>query len=285
MNSKTRVTIIFGTSLSAIFLLSSGIFVVAGATSLPTFAPAFNLSNDGFRATDSNVQNSGSNVYVVWTEGPHGIYFRASSDDGTTWNPPTSSSALKISSSRGNTNAPLMTDSGNYVYIVWPQSSQIYFAVSTNNGASFSAPLVVSTSGVTSLTPVIAAYGSDVYVAYDGGGHSYVTASSNNGATWTKPFLYGSGPEPQVAAWRTNAYAIADSSSRATTAITVTHNNGVSWTKTGSSGGSEPWIAAQGTNVIAAWETKGSTSKVYSHHKYKLWHHIHKAVLVILDCT
>ena len=133
----------------------------------------------------------------------------------------------------------------------------------TNSGSSFSTAVVISGAVLSCETPSIAVYGNDVYVAFDGGGHAYVTASSNNGAAWTTPFQYSSGGEPQIAAWGTNAYAIADTSSRATTTIAVSTNNGMTWTKSGSGGGSEPMIAAYGTNVIAAWESKGTASTVH----------------------
>jgi len=215
-----------------------------------------NLSNDTFNATDPNVQNVGSNVYAVWTEASHGVWFRVNS--GGTW-----SNAIELSPTGGSAGFPLMAAVGTDVYVVWSQSSNIYFAVSSNSGSSFSSAVVVSKTTSPNITPVIAAYGNDVYVAYNGAGGSYVTASTNNGATWTTPFKYASGPEPQIAAWGTNAYAIADSSSRSTTSIAVSANNGNTWTKSGSGGGSEPWISAYGTNVIAAWETKGNKSVVH----------------------
>ncbi len=144
----------------------------------------------------------------------------------------------------------------------WSQKGSIYFAGSTNSGTSFLSAIVVSGTIASSQTPVVAAYGNDVYVAFDGGGHSYVTASSNNGVTWTAPFEYSTGPEPQIAAWGTNAYAVADASSRGSNFVSVTNNNGQTWTKSGTTGGSEAWVSTYGANVVVAWETKGTASLV-----------------------
>jgi len=104
-----------------------------------------------------------------------------------------------------------------------------------------------------------------VYVAYDGNGSSYVTSSTDAGFAWTTPFEYGSGPEPQLAAWGSNAYAVSDSFSRTTTPLYYSNNNGTTWNKATTNGGisAEPWIMASGTNVIAAWETKNTDSDVY----------------------
>ena len=217
-----------------------------------------NLSNDTFNATDPNVQNVGNNVYAVWTEASHGIWFRVSVDGGQAW-----SSEIRLSpTGEGTPGFPLMTAVGTDVYVAWSQKGSIYFAGSTNSGTSFLSAIVVSGTIASSQTPVVAAYGNDVYVAFDGGGHSYVTASSNNGVTWTAPFEYSTGPEPQIAAWGTNAYAVADASSRGSNFVSVTNNNGQTWTKSGTTGGSEAWVSTYGANVVVAWETKGTASLV-----------------------
>jgi hypothetical protein len=250
MDHKFRI--ITATTLCILF---SAMPVLLASVSALTVTTAVNLSNDTYKASYPDVLNVGNNVYVVWSEGAHGDWFRVSSDGGGTW-----STALRLIA--GTTSAPWIAASGTYGYVVWTEAGVTYVAISSNSGSSFGTPIAVSGKVTSCETPVIAAYGNDVYVAADCGGHSYVTVSSNNGGTWTTPFLYASGPEPQIAAWGTDAYAIADSSSRATTAIAVSTNNGASWLKSGSSGGSEPWISAYGTNVVAAWETKGSASVV-----------------------
>ena len=65
-------------SLLAILLPSS--FMVSRADSLatPTFSTAINLSADKNIAQYPMVANSGDNVYVAWTEGKAGIFFRSS---------------------------------------------------------------------------------------------------------------------------------------------------------------------------------------------------------------
>ena len=72
-----------------------------------------NLSNDTFNATDPNVQNVGNNVYAVWTEASHGIWFRVSVDGGQAW-----SSEIRLSpTGEGTPGFPLMTAVGTDVYV------------------------------------------------------------------------------------------------------------------------------------------------------------------------
>lgn len=253
-----------------IFLVSafSVVSLNSSATSaVPSFASAYNLSNDQGKAQEPNVQNSGSNVYVAWTEGSKGILFRSSPDNGTTWNPPLTSPATRLSPKGGTAQYPLMAAFGSDVYVVWSQSSssgsnlQIYIAASTNYGATFSPALLVDSSPSTAeTTPVVAAYGSTVYVAWSANSSSMIAASANNGASFGPPFQYSYQHEPQVAASGSYGYAVADGG-----ALYVSPNNGATWQHVliGGCCGSEPWIEASGNNVIVAWETKGSSSQVY----------------------
>jgi hypothetical protein len=257
-----KVTAIIAIALSLLFSISPALLANVAALGVSS---TINISNDSFNASYPNVQNVGNNVYVVWSESSHGIWFRSSSNSGQTF-----STAVRISASGGVSQFPLMTANGSNVYVVWAQSVdnilQVYFAASANNGVSFSpAKIVDNEPNATCITPVIASYGNDVYVAYDGNGSSYVTSSTNAGATFSTPFRYGSGPEPQLAAWGTNAYAVSDSFSRTTTPLWYTDNAGNTWNKASTNGGAsaEPWIAASGTDVVAAWETKSNASDVY----------------------
>jgi hypothetical protein len=242
--------------------------VSAPSTKSP-FGKAINLSNDTGDAVFPMVATSQGNVYVVWSEGKGGILFRASHDEASTWNPPLSKAALKLSNGSGTTQFPVIAANGSNVYVAWPQNNgaglQIMFVVSTNNGSTFSSPIQLTraSSNVGAITPSIAGWGNDVYVAYASGGVSYVNASQNAGANWTHGFIISKHAEPQLAAYGTNAYAISDDAGPA-----VTNDSGKDWyyPKCCSPVGvqSEPWIAAYGSNVYIASESKGSSSKVFA---------------------
>lgn len=226
-----------------------------------------NLSNDDYNASYPWIATSGSSVYVAWTEEAHGIYFRASPDNGSSWYPAIDTPGLRISTQGGTTSYPIVYALGSEVYVVWSQSVnnvlQIFFAGSTNNGTTFAAPIQLSSGDSTNgwITPVIAAAGSDVYVAYTGSGkNSFVIASDNYGATWNKAYHYGVTHEPQLAAIGSNGYAVSDGLQYA-----VTHNGGVSWTEVlnGTNEGDEPWIAASGSYVYLVSQTKTANSTIH----------------------
>ncbi len=117
------------------------------AAGTPVFGSAVNLSHDSGKATEPAVSSNGDNVYVAWTEGSGGLFFRASSDGGKIWVPPLTSAALKISNPGHTTQFPVMftqnqSVAGGTVLISWAQAVgstglQIFAAVSTNNGVSF----------------------------------------------------------------------------------------------------------------------------------------------------
>src|SRR5689334_14914403 len=85
------------TLLSTLVLLFSGsLFFIPSFAADPVFSAPINISHDSGVARFPNVANSGDHVYVAWTEGGRGIFFRASMNDGVTWSPPVSSQAKKI---------------------------------------------------------------------------------------------------------------------------------------------------------------------------------------------
>src|SRR5579862_1138588 len=87
-----------------------------------TFPSAFNLSNDTYNAQYPMVANTGSNVYVVWTEESHGVYFRLSADGGSYWWPSLTVQGLRLSPTGGTTSYPVITANGSNVYVAWSQT-------------------------------------------------------------------------------------------------------------------------------------------------------------------
>ena len=216
-----------------------------------SFSSPVNLGT-GF---DPNVQSSGSNVYVAWTDKNNGIEFRASGNGGTTFG-----STIKVGSGG---QYPIMSVTGNHIYMVW-SSGGIMFASSADMGATWSTPIKLSPGGA--ITPYIASNGALVAVVYlssANSGASYVLASGDGGASWTKPFQFSNGPEPQAAISGSNIYAIADDINKAHVQFAVSHDSGKNWKISSLNPGSEPWIVATGSCVYAVWETKGHNSVVW----------------------
>ena len=97
MTRKDKVSVFVLSFLIALIALGSAfsLFTIVAASSGPTFSSAVNLSNDAAVAKDPTVSNNGQNVYVAWTEGGKGIYFKSSADGGATWTPLLSQMGMK----------------------------------------------------------------------------------------------------------------------------------------------------------------------------------------------
>jgi hypothetical protein len=233
------------------------------AAGQPAFSIPVNLSNDVGTAKFPAVANVASNIYVVWTEQSRGIFFTRSIDGGVSWSTP-----VKLNSMKGVSNFPVITANGTNVYVAWTQTInkilQVFFAGSTTSGATFSTAVQLSPGSNGAITPVIAGWGNNVYVAWGDRTtqNGWLITSNNAGVSWNAPFDFAPnnpGHEPQLAAYNQYVYAISNSN------FVVSSNFGVSWTDvTSSSGsGSEPWVAAYGTNVFGAFETKGQTGQIF----------------------
>ena len=277
---------IFGTFVCLLLLvepISLIVVPVSNAQATQTFRAAVNLSNDAAIAKWPAVSNNGQNVYVAWSEGSGGIFFRVSTNGGAGWTPSLSSPALKISIAGGVAQFPVMFTQyqsvpSGHVYTSWAQTVsgvlQIFVATSSNNGLSFRTTQVSAQGGI---TPSIAAWGSDVYVVWyqqsgcssnAGGGCIAVASSTNDGQTWGAPVQLNPSTrgEPQIVASGSSAYVIADG-----IYFEASYDNGAHWSRPTvvypftppSSFGREPWIAASGSNVYITWNANSSVSPYF----------------------
>jgi hypothetical protein len=258
---------IFSLGFSSLFVNASASAVLS--TPSVSFNSPVNLSNDTGKAQFPDVVNVGSHVYAAWTEGSRGIMFRASSNNGSTWSPPVSKPAIRISWKGGTCQYPLLSANGSNVYATWSQSFgnttglQLFEATSANYGASFSnaTKLTSSYSPNGWITPVIASWGQNVYIVYSGmGKNSYVISSNNAGTTWSSPYHFAVTFEPEVAVVGNNVYATADGIQFA-----VSHDAGHTWTKTLNQRymGDEPMIAASGKYVYIVSQSKTTNGTIW----------------------
>jgi hypothetical protein len=100
-------------------------------------------------------------------------------------------------------NNPSVHASGNNIYLVWSHqeggtASEVYFARSTDNGASFSTPVNISNRAGTDIEPVVTGDGTNVHVFWmdevagepagsgtnTGAGRIFYARSTNNGASF-----------------------------------------------------------------------------------------------------
>ncbi len=104
-----------------------------------TFEPIQNLSDDPTGSHFSGVSAhkglsqlaaSGTNVYVVWVDGPSpNILFRRSTDEGINWESPQSLATGGIK--------PVVVANGATVFVIWDQGGRGNFRRSTDGGRTF----------------------------------------------------------------------------------------------------------------------------------------------------
>ena len=131
---------------------------------------------------------SSAYVYTAWMQysGPSiYIYYRVSTDGGTTWQP---AARLCSSCGKGEYDVTLFVTSSGTVYGTFMQGNHIQFTTSSNHGTTWSAPQQIS-QGTWADKPwmTASANGTDVYCWWSSHGNVDVVESHNSGATWTAP--------------------------------------------------------------------------------------------------
>ena len=184
----------------------TNIFLVVSNNNGQTFSAPINLSNvtnNSINTLNSEITTSDNNVYVLWEGDRAGqnqdIFFTASNNNGQTFSNPMniSKSGGVTFSSDGSvpTEERSIVTQGNNVYIIWKHEISgifdIFFAVSNNNGQTFSNPINVSNNIGNSNDPKIDIKGNNVYIIWrDNTSSNYeilFAVSNNNGQTFTAP--------------------------------------------------------------------------------------------------
>src|SRR5918995_462926 len=135
----------------------SEIFLAKSADGGASFKDILNLSNTTGRSANPELIISGDNIYVTWLEdfnntGNWEIYFKASNDNGTTFNKP-----INISNNTGLSEDPeIAADEENVILTWWDNSTSngdrhVMYRASTDNGITFN-PIITlnATTGITS---------------------------------------------------------------------------------------------------------------------------------------
>jgi len=171
----------------------------------------------------SDIAVSGNNVYVVWTDVTTtvDIVFIKSTDGGNSFTQP-----IKLNDgNEPNGRFPRIAVSGSNVFVAWQDlaccpsgvDSDIFFAVSTNGGTTFSNPLNVSNNpGTLSNSPSIAASSTNVYIAWSdcepNGTNCKLlyTKSTNAGTSFANPVTLSGPPSslPDIKAFNDKVYIV-----------------------------------------------------------------------------
>jgi hypothetical protein len=237
-----------------------------------TFSTPINLSNNAGVSFPPQISSEGNNVYVVWedtTPGNGEILFAVSNDNGQTFSTP-----INLSNNAGISFEPQISSEVNNVYVVWedttPGNFDIFFAVSNDNGQTFSTPINLSNNAGVSDNQQISSEGNNVYVVWDdgplgGNGEILFTVSNDNGQTFSTPINLsnnaGDSLDPQISSEVNNVYVVWDDDTPGNSEIffAVSNDNGqiFSMPENISNNGensSTPQISSEGNNVNVVWE-------------------------------
>jgi hypothetical protein len=256
------------------------IFFAASYDNGRTFSEPENLSESLSGASlDPQISSEGNNVYVVWEEegalGNFEVFFAASNDNGQTFTTPPdnlSESPLVPSSD------PQISSEGNNVYVVWtevitPDNTDIFFALSTNGGLTFSSELISNTDELSGQAQ-ITSEGNNVYVVWreivvlpgiSMVGEIFVAVSNDNGENFELhddiSTIVDENPQnPQISTEGNNVYVVWEYRGIDDIFFAVSHNNGQSFSdpedniSESPDPSRDPQISSEGNNVYVVWQ-------------------------------
>jgi hypothetical protein len=163
------------------------------------FQPDARLTNDAFASSTSHnnakcIAANGSIIHVVWhdarnTVNNYEIYYKRSTDGGTTWGTDTRLTNTNNSSSE----LASISVSGSSVHMVWLDyrdgNGEIYYKRSTNDGVSWEADVRLTNNSFDSQTPSISVSGLDLHAVWydnrDGNYEIYYKRSTDGGTSWS----------------------------------------------------------------------------------------------------
>jgi hypothetical protein len=249
------------------------------------------------RTPDITITNNG-NIYVVWSDDRNNnkdIFISKSTDDGKLFGDQTENNDIRVDNDQTGASQqnPAIATYNNDIYVVWSDDRSgfyhIYFAKSTDNGATFSGHLKIDTLQNQNVCdyPDIAVNPSDgtISVVWQFDNKIYYAESDNGGTTFsaslrvdpTSPsYVLQKYPKASVGTsgdkyvvWQDNRSGPGDYDiyfATATSASTTFSGFTRVGEGTGSTEASRPAIAASGSsNVYVVWrdERDGITGDIY----------------------
>jgi hypothetical protein len=183
-----------------------------------------NVSNNNRTSADPQIDISGNNTYVVWSDDSPGnpdIFFTKSTDGGNTF----SDKPINLSNNSGLSSNPVLSVRGSNVCVVWHddtyKSFDIFFATSADGGNTFSKPIKLTQSAnniiVDSEFPSIASFENNVYLVWQENSTGFfdvlLKKSTDGGNTFSdKPINLsnnsGNSAYPKIALYGNTSYVV-----------------------------------------------------------------------------
>jgi len=176
------------------YLLSLAVCVLAPLAAFAQWEPEIRLTEDPSESVTcfNNarcVAAAGALVHVVWHDGRDGnteIYYKRSTDGGTTWGTDTRLTADASWSER-----PAVAVRDSHVHVVWYDGRvgppRIFYKHSGDDGTTWGSDVCLTPTAGVGYHPSVAVCGSTVHVAWtdmSAGPQIYYTRSLDDGTTW-----------------------------------------------------------------------------------------------------
>jgi hypothetical protein len=148
------------------------------------------LTNDSDNSEYPSIGVSGCDVHIAWyddRDGNNEIYYKRSTDNGTSWG-----SDTRLTNNSSTSYRPSIAISGSYVHIAWYDmrngNNEVYYKRSTDNGGSWGSDTRLTNNSTSSLYPCVAASGNNVHIVWYDNPHGnyeiYYKRSTDNGGSW-----------------------------------------------------------------------------------------------------
>jgi hypothetical protein len=180
---------------ACVFLIGSVLLFAVPFTSHAQWRTEVNLTEGNANSWTNDfsyqgVQADGQNVHVVYEfeiADKYHVFYKRSSDDGSTWGQP-----VRLSLEDGESTFPCIAASGSSVHVVWENEAdgapKIKYSRSLDAGLSWENPVQISMGPDTSRNASLSVDGNNVRAVWtdnrDGTWEVYFRQSSDAGETW-----------------------------------------------------------------------------------------------------
>jgi hypothetical protein len=149
------------------------------------------LTNSANYSSLSSINVSGTTVHIVWIDERDGnpeVYYKRSTDGGTSWGTDT-----RLTNNIYYSSLPSIAVSGANLHIAWEDkrdggNPEIYYKSSTDGGINWGADMRLTNNPANSEFPSIAVIGSNVHIVWydarDGNAEIYNKRSTDGGVNW-----------------------------------------------------------------------------------------------------
>jgi hypothetical protein len=249
-----------------------GIIVLIQSMNANTWSSTKRLTwTSGFSWYPVVATDSSNNIHVVWTDQTPGnweIYYKKSTDKGTSWTTKRLTYTWRVSQKPA-----IAVDTSDNIHVAWadntPGNKEIYYKKSTNGGTSWTTKRLTYNSGSSDEPAIAVDSSNNVFVIWQddtpGNDEIYYKKSMDGGMTWggTKRLTWNSGtseaPAIAVDSYK-HIHVVWEDDTQGNDEIYSTRstNGGVTWTNkrlTYTSGDSwNPTIAIDSSESIhVAW--------------------------------